>query len=352
MVKGQEMTSKEIIRRVLEFDNPPRVGYNFNAPEPSDFAGCGVYPIKTPDDSYKKWGRYPELLAQVPGFAGEVMRTDGNIYGRLNEKTSGECIRAFLEDGWEKLDEYIETYLDPMRREANIGVEKIQSFTKNNSEKFTMASIISLQAAARDARRLENMLADTILEKENLKRLVDACTDVAVYQADVLSRCGVNGVIIYDDWGLQDRLYLQPEIWREIWKDAYARLIDYLHSRGMKFFLHSCGMIRSIIDDLVEIGVDVFQFDQPAIYDYDDLSRVMYGKATLYSPADIQRVLPTGNKEFIQAEAKRMMDAFSHGGGFIAEDYGNYQAINIKDEWASYAREVFTGGVKEKAVCP
>jgi uroporphyrinogen-III decarboxylase len=157
--------------------------------------------------------------------------------------------------------------------------------------------------------------------------------------------------MICDDWGLQDRLYLQPESWREIWKDAYARLIDCLHSHGMKFFLHSCGMIRSIIDDLVEIGVDVFQFDQPTIYDYDDLSRVLYGKATLYSEADIQRVLPTGNKEFIQAEAKRMMDAFFNGGGFIARDYANYQDINIKDEWASYAREVFTGAGKEKAVC-
>jgi hypothetical protein len=339
------MTSREIILRVLEFDNPPRIGYSFNAPNQNDFSGfwLAAAPKITADDAYTEWGHYPELLEQVPGFSGEVRRQDGNIFGRLNQKTGGECIRGFLEDGWENLDRYIELYLSPFHREENYNLEKIQSWAEKSRDKFTLSSIVSLQAAARDARKIDNMLADTIMETENLKRMVNACTEAAICQTEILHRFGVDCVMICDDWGLQDRLYINPESWREIWKGAYARLIRRLHEQGMKFFLHSCGTIRSIIDDLIEIGVDVFQFDQPTIYNYDDLSGVMRGKATLYSEADIQNVLPKADKKFIQAEAKRMMDAFHHNGGFIARDYENYADISIKDEWAAWAREVFTG---------
>jgi hypothetical protein len=36
---------------------------------------------------------------------------------------------------------------------------------------------------------------------------------------------------------------------------------------GMKVFLHSCGMNWKLVDDLLDCGIDCFQFDQPAVYD-------------------------------------------------------------------------------------
>ena len=53
-----------------------------------------------PDKSLREWGAYPELLARVPGFRGEV-RLDayGNILGRLGGMTKGECVHGALQDG-------------------------------------------------------------------------------------------------------------------------------------------------------------------------------------------------------------------------------------------------------------
>ena len=99
------MKSREIIRRVLEFDSPPRIGYSFNSPHPSDIA-CGNFGVIL-DKEYQSWGRYPELLEKVPGFEGEVCRRNGNIFGRLGGRTNGECIRGALEDGWDELDGFI-----------------------------------------------------------------------------------------------------------------------------------------------------------------------------------------------------------------------------------------------------
>jgi uroporphyrinogen-III decarboxylase len=158
----------------------------------------------------------------------------------------------------------------------------------------------------------------------------------------MLKKCGIDSAVMYDDWGLQNSLYINPKSWREIWREPYRRVIECLHSHGMKFMLHSCGFVHDIIDDFVEIGVDAFQFDQPALYDFNDLSAKIGGKATLWSPVDIQKVLPTGDKEKIQVEAKRMIQTFYKGGGLIAMDYGSLADIGVKDEWAQYARDVFT----------
>jgi hypothetical protein len=327
--------------RVLEFGDPPRIGYSFNPPNPSDIAvNYSIFASK-PDVEYREWGRYPELLGKLPGFSGEVCRIDGNIYGRLDGRTKGECVRGALEDGWEDLGRYIDTYVSPYTDKGVYRADGLSDWREKSGNKFSMVAIVSLQAIARDARKMDNMLADTVLETENLKLLVNACADAAAAQADILSEHGVDSAIIYDDWGLQHSLYINPESWREIWKEPYARVIDNLHKHGMKFFLHSCGLIRDIIDDFVEIGVDAFQFDQPALYNFDDLSGRIGGKAALWSPVDIQKFLPTGNREIIRAEALRMIKTFHRGGGLIAMDYGSLDDIGVKDEWAQYARDVF-----------
>ena len=338
------MKSKEIIKRVLEFDGPPRMGYNFNYPNPSDMAFGGLTNTNIPDKEYQAWGHYPKLLEKVPGFKGEVCLRDGNIFGRLGGVTNGECIRGALEDGWEYLDNYVDAYLAPYRLPENYELGKLQKWAETNCDMFTVSGIMSLQAIARDARTIGNMLADTVLESQNLKRLVNECAKTAVAQADMLSSCKIDSVVIYDDWGLQNSLYISPKSWREIWREPYARVIERLHSHKIKFLLHSCGLVRDIIDDFVEIGVDAFQFDQPALYDFDDLSKKIGGKATLWAPVDIQKVLPTGDKNKIQSEAARMIQKFYKGGGLIAKDYPSLGDIDIKDEWAGYAPDIFMKG--------
>ena len=337
------MNGREIIARVLEHRDPPRIGYDFTGPGPSDMRGdFGMYTaIRNMDTEYGEWGRYPELLAKVEDFAGEVCMRDGSVYGRLNKKTNGECVRAALEDGWGGYEEFFEKYLKPYGERGNYDLKGMADGV--DGEKFNVFAVMSLQSGARDARRIDNMLADTILEADSLRRFVDDCADIAIKQIEMLQPCGADAVMMLDDWGLQHSLYISPESWRAIWREPYARVIDRLHDLGMKYLLHSCGNVSPIVDDFVEIGLDAFQFDQPALYDFEKLRNSIRGKASLWSPVDIQKVLPTGDRELIQAEAARMVETFHDGGGFIAKDYPSYSDIGVSEEWAQYARDAFTG---------
>ncbi len=68
------------------------------------------------------------------------------------------------------------------------------------------------------------------------------------YHADVFN--------LMDDYGSSDRMFMSPELWREIFKPHLKRIVEATHDYGMIYQHHSCGYIEPIIDELVEIGVD------------------------------------------------------------------------------------------------
>ena len=136
------------------------------------------------------------------------------------------------------------------------------------------------------------------------------------------------------------RALVGPAMWRDVFKPHYLRLTGAAHECGMKVFMHSCGYNWALIDDLVDSGIDCFQFDQPAAYDMPRLAeKFKERKVALYSPLDIQKILPTGRKDFIVTEARRMVDIFR--GFLIVKDYPDLKAIGVRPEWDQLAYTTF-----------
>jgi hypothetical protein len=135
---------------------------------------------------------------------------------------------------------------------------------------------------------------------------------------------------------------MSPESWRRIFKPHYARLIARAHQLKLDVLMHSCGYIRDIIPDLVEIGLDVLQFDQIEIYDFDDLARNFGGRIAFFCPVDIQTIMPTGDRERIRAAAQRMVTKLgAFNGGFLAKDYPTWKDVGVQPEWAAWMRDAF-----------
>jgi hypothetical protein len=108
----------------------------------------------------------------------------------------------------------------------------------------------------------------------------------------------------------------------------------------MKVIQHSCGYNWELIDDLCGAGIDCLQFDQPAIYDLPALAaKLRQHRVGLYSPCDIQKVLPTGDRVFIESETERLVNTFR--GGFIAKNYNDLHGIGVEPEWDGWAYDTF-----------
>jgi hypothetical protein len=88
------------------------------------------------------------------------------------------------------------------------------------------------------------------------------------------------------------------------------------------------------------MGMDVFQFDQQEVHGLDFLSEYS-DRTTFWCPVDIQKVMPTGDKELIQSRACEMVEKLGHSGGFIAKNYGDPASIVVEPQWQQWAYEAF-----------
>ena len=124
---------------------------------------------------------------------------------------------------------------------------------------------------------------------------------------------------IADDYGMQDRMFLSPSCWRKVFKPILKRFVDLAHSRGLLTQIHSCGSIRPIIPDLIDIGFDILDPIQPLARDMNpyELKREFGRDLCFQGGVDIQRLLPRGTVQEVRDEVRRLVDVMGKDGGYI-----------------------------------
>jgi len=205
------MTSKEIIKRIISHDNPPRIGLDFLGNNPKDVQWGATARLVRPDlDTLGTWNRDPVLASKVPWFSGELMLTPmGDIYGRLDGKTKGECVKGALQDGWELLDSWELPMID--EKEA----VKFEAAGYRESDKYILGGFpCAIFSSLRDCRHMDNALMDTILEPDNIRRFLDKVIDFLIKIVDKAHKNGVDGMMMADDMGTQINLFFSPNTFR------------------------------------------------------------------------------------------------------------------------------------------
>jgi uroporphyrinogen decarboxylase len=92
-------------------------------------------------------------------------------------------------------------------------------------------------------------------------------------------------------------------------------LIDQAKSHGLKVIHHSCGAIRDLIPDLIEIGVDAIHPIQALASGMDapGLARDFGKDVSFCGGVDAQNLLVNGNPEEIKACVRELRRLFPTG---------------------------------------
>ena len=332
------MNAKQRIHAILNQQPHDRLGWDFHDPRYRDIAFVpGPRFFRPEAEGLEDWGHHESLLARVPGFHGEVrMDPYGNILGRLEGKTKGECVRGALQDGWELLDSYRFPSFDAKEYAARLAERKLAE-----DEHYALGMAVSVFSVLRDIRLMSNALMDTLEEPENVEEFLNRLHAFTLPILDVMAENGADGFMIADDWGTQISPFISPRSFGELFQPAYARLASACHERGMDLIVHSCGCVYPLVNMMVEAGVNGFQFDQPELTGSRVWAEEFGGRAAFYCPVDIQKVLSTGDRAFIEKTALDMCDVFrKNGGNLICKDYPTYNDIGVDLEWARWAMDV------------
>ncbi len=166
----------------------------------------------------------------------------------------------------------------------------------------------------------EEFLASLLAEPELAARLLDMMVDFELGIAAEYVELKPDHVNLSDDYGMQDRLAVSPELWRELFKPRIRRVVDFYRAElgeDTVISLHSCGHIMEIAEDLIEIGIQILNPIQSTANDLPELRRVTSGRLVLCGGIDGQRILPLGTPEEVRAEVFRKMDMLWEGGGYL-----------------------------------
>lgn len=185
-----------------------------------------------------------------------------------------------------------------------------------------MASGASVFQHATFLRGIDNLLMDMAVEPEMAHWLMDRYTDfyVAFFDRMLVAAPGRIDILrTADDLGTQRGLLISPEMFRVFVKPRLKKLVDMAHSHGVKFMFHSCGAIRPLIEDLIEIGVDILDPLQAAADGMEPRAlKDEYGdRICLHGGICTQHLLPCAAPDEVRDEVWRRLDILGAGGGYI-----------------------------------
>jgi uroporphyrinogen decarboxylase len=227
---------------------------------------------------------------------------------------------------WHNIPDYFYNEFDtPEHLPSTIGTGDYEAFfqkvgyLKENYDVYLLATIWGSHfEKAYFSRGIENFLADLAGNPEWSQELLDMIVRKNIVMLEnFLNTKEVDGVLLGSDWGTQNDLIMSPDCWRRMIKNGEKQEYDLVKKYGKDIFVHSCGNIEKILDDLVEIGLQGLNPIQPECMDIYRIKSIYGDKLTFFGGISTQQTLPYGTPQEVIREAEKIIKALSANGGYI-----------------------------------
>jgi len=250
----------------------------------------------------------------------------GVLWDRSVDKDIGAQSNCILE----RMD------MDQLKVPDPLSEERYMHFNhviKANVHRYTVAKISRcLFERAWSLRGMENLLIDFMENPSFAHELFGVITEFGLQIIDALGPFPIDAIRFSDDWGGQLGMLMGPETWRRLIKPYLAKLYGRAHEQGYDVLIHCCGNIVDVLDDLVEIGVDVFNPIQPETMDVSEVIGNYAGRLAFNGGLSIQHTLPFGSPSVVREEVEnRVLLAREHGGYIIAPSHDMPPDIPIEN---------------------
>jgi len=216
-----------------------------------------------------------------------------------------------------KLEEITDAdFLDPDSPEVYRDV--LELVAKYGDEKCVLAHVWGVLESLYSFIGVEESLLQFAMWTPECQSLFDKLRDWSKHVARNLVDLGIDVLHISGDAGSNNAMLVSPESWRERIAPLDADIILPARDRGMLCSLHSCGYIRPILDDLVDMGVAIVHpFQQSAGMDLKDVKDNWGDRLTIHGGLDLRHYLPRASRDDLIAHVKQNVQTCKPGGGFI-----------------------------------
>ncbi|MDA3800410.1 MAG: uroporphyrinogen-III decarboxylase-like protein [Kiritimatiellae bacterium] len=308
------MNKRDVVKTVLRGETPPYVpwsmGFTLEAREKLvEYYGTNDLELIL-QNHYVKLGRGDGFFTDIGNNC--VRDHFGVVWDRSVDKDIGNVLNPQLSEPTLQDYEFPGPTPDFFFNDIEENIEK-------NSDKYRLFCIgFSLFERAWTLRGMENLLMDFIDHPEFVRELFRTIADYNIAQVKKALTFDIDAVYFGDDWGQQHGLIMGPRFWREYIYPELKRMYSVVKDAGKCVFIHSCGDVDELFEDLIDIGLDCFNPFQPEVMDVASLIPQYHKRLSFHGGLSTQKTLPYGTTEDVRNETKKLIELGQEGNYIFA----------------------------------
>ena len=307
------MTRREVVKIALAGKEPPYVPWSFSFTHEAEEKLQEHYGTRELEEVL---GNHLLGLGNAIGFFEEigedcVQDAFGVVWDRSVDRDIGIVSGCVLPEPTLKGYEFPDPLDERFFRDIP---EQIEA----RGDRFRVYQIgFSLYERAWTMRGMEKLMIDFYDHPDFVRELFDR---IAAYNNIAQIRKAltfdIDAIYFGDDWGQQRGLQMGPQLWREFIYPILERMYRVVKEAEKCVFIHSCGDVDELFDDLIGIGLDCFNPFQPEVMDVGALIEQHRGRLSFYGGLSTQRILPYGTIDDVRRETRRLL-ALGRRGNYI-----------------------------------
>ena len=179
-----------------------------------------------------------------------------------------------------------------------------------------------------DIRGYENLMFDMMDETPELSRLIVMLEEFNHGFVSKWLELEPDMLSFPEDLGMQVGPMLSPDSFRKFIKPVYARLMKPARDQGCIVHMHSDGDIRTLVDDLIDGGVEVINL-QDLVNGIDWIAEKFAGRTCIDLDIDRQTITARGTPEQIDNLIRDEVTKLGSKAGGLMMIYGLYPGVPL-----------------------
>ena len=281
---------------------------------------------------------YPNRLPNSPVSSGDDPDSFKDSYGQIWHRAepyfyAGTGILSHIQTG-DDINQVM-TFPNPEDPIWMEGVPERARKLRSTTDYFVAMRMVASHGpfqTACDLRGTENFMKDLAIHPEFAHELLDRISDLLVGLFHQAMRAGGDYFDMIelpgDDYAYNLGLMISPHMFRKFIKPVLSRIIETIRTyrHDIKIMFHSDGLITSLLEDLIDLGIDVVHPLEPLPgTDFIEIKKQFGERIAFLGAIDISHALP-GDKEDVIAEVQTRIRQLAAGGGYILAPSNHIQA--------------------------
>ena len=308
------LSSREVVATVLRGEKPPYVPWSFWFTSEAAEKLCGHYGIEAGaldahlHSHILAVGSQMGIMEDLGG--GRVRDRFGVVWDRSQDKDIGVVENCLLPEP------VLDGFQLPSADDPRIFGGMAEAISQR-PECFRLFPVdFSLFERAWSLRGFENLLMDFIENPEFVHGLLDAIADHNIELVTRALAFDIDAVYFGDDWVQQAGLIMGYGAWKEFIYPRLQRMYGAVRGAGKFQVIHSCGDVDELFDDLVGIGLNLFNPFQPEAMDIRSILDKYRGRLSFWGGLSTQVTLPHKGVADVRAESRDLL-ARGAAGGYV-----------------------------------